>query len=97
MWTRCDHCRTNAFPRTGNCGRMSFSSAWAVVDAVDGELFGEIVPIFEGKGRPWLRVDEACHMLGILVGEGARIQVWHCVADDPGQRIDASGPRAVIP
>ena len=69
----------------------------AVVDRVGRNLRADVVPLLERIARPRLRVDERGDLLRFLVGQAARIQIRHRVADDAGQRVDARRAGAVVP
>src|SRR5262249_48892706 len=74
-----------------------FSFLPGVVDRVDGNLPAGIVAALVGVDGTGLGRDERRDVLRVLVGQAARIEIRHRVADNPGQRVDARGARAVVP
>src|SRR3954447_9621924 len=101
---RCWNC-ASALEARARAARMAAATARitrsvyspAIVDRVDGHLRSHVVARFERIRWPRLGGDERRDVQGFLVGQAARAQIRHRVADDPGQRVDPRRAGAVIP
>src|SRR5437764_1471119 len=68
-----------------------------IIDAVDGKLFSAVVLMLERIYRARFRIDECSDLLRFLVGQTARIEIGHCVANDAGKRINPRCTSSIVP